>query len=371
MATSNPRKTPIPIWLDVDTGHDDAFALLLAAQHPNLHLLGVSTTFGNAPLSKTTYNTRAVLKAIGREDVPVYAGASKPFCRKVVHAPSIHGESGLDGTTCLPDPDVESRGDAPGDAVRAMAEALGGTERGSAWLVPTGALTNTALLFALYSDLAEHLAGVSIMGGAIGGGFAKDAASASGATLNGEVEGGGGERIGNFTPYAEFNVYIDPEAAKAVLESNETLAKKTTLVGLDLTHQFLASRSVQEMLRTPSSGAAEMSTVRRLFAEILTFFTQTYASIFGISAGPPVHDLLAVAAVLIPEVFDDRGGERFGVSVVTEGAGKGSQLGRTVARKVDGGDGGVRIPRGVEAEKVWKELVGALGRAEEAEWKKR
>ena len=102
---------PTPIWLDCDTGHDDAFAILLAARSPDVQLLGISTVYGNAPLTKTTYNTRAILKAIGREDVPVYAGAAKPFCRETSKASDIHGESGLDGTTCLPTPDVPVKTD--------------------------------------------------------------------------------------------------------------------------------------------------------------------------------------------------------------------------------------------------------------------
>ena len=359
--------TKIPMWLDVDTGHDDAFAILLAARHPEIELLGISTTFGNAPLQQTTDNTRAILKAIGREDVPVYAGAAKPFCRRTWHAAEIHGASGLDGTTCLPVPDVDVKGDGPAEAVEAMYRALISTEKGSAWLVPTGALTNSALLFALHPDLADHLAGVSIMGGAIGGGF-NDA-------VMGRVEGEG-ERFGNWTKFAEFNIYIDPEAAKSIF-SNAVLARKTTLIPLDLTHKFLATVQVQEGLRYgfDSEGQREqepISTVRKLFQEILTFFTGTYAEVFALTAGPPLHDPLAVAAVLMPEVFDDRGGERFDVEVVTDGlhgpygmfGAEKSECGRTVARAVEAGGEGVRIPRDLDQGRVWRALEDCLGRAE-------
>ena len=147
------------IWLDCDTGHDDAVAILLAGRHPQVTLLGVSTVYGNAPLTKTTYNSRAILKAIGREDVPVYPGAAKPFCRAASCAPDIHGESGLDGTTCLPNPTVPARTDKT--AIQAMYDALIVMPKGSAWLVPTGALTNAALLFATHPDLTEHIGGLS------------------------------------------------------------------------------------------------------------------------------------------------------------------------------------------------------------------
>ena len=356
---------PTPIWLDCDTGHDDAFAILLAARSPELNLLGVSTVYGNAPLSKTTYNTRAILKAIGREDVPVYAGAAKPFCREASHASDIHGESGLDGTTCLPTPTVPVKTDRT--AVDAMYEALVATLKGTAWVVPTGALTNAALLFAVHPDLIDHIAGLSIMGGAIGGGFT----DAPMGTVTGE-----GERFGNITPYAEFNVYIDPESAKSLL-SNSSLAAKTTLVTLDLTHRFLATRDVQKAMLhgyEQSSNNSGPSLVRKLFVEILTFFAKTYAEVFGITAGPPVHDVLAVAATFAPSLFVDNNGERFEVDVVTDGAHNttstmltsGSQVGRTNATPTVRDDPGIRIPRDLEGEKVWMLIDNCLSLAEKS-----
>ncbi|KAF2172071.1 hypothetical protein M409DRAFT_49823 [Zasmidium cellare ATCC 36951] len=354
---------PTPIWLDCDTGHDDAFALLLAAQHPNFNLLGVSTIYGNAPLTRTTHNTLAILKAIAREDIPVYPGATRPFCRPVASAPDIHGESGLDGTTCLPTPTATPNTDLP--AIEAAYKALIAQPPGTAWLVATGCLTNTALLFAIHPDLTSHLAGLSIMGGAIGGGF-------SSAPM-GVVEGKG-ERFGNWTPWAEFNIWLDPESASAIF-SNETLAAKTTLMPLDLTHQFLATEAVQKMMLhglNPDAGK-EVPTVRKLFHEILTFFAKTYADVFGLTEGPPTHDPLAVATAIVPELFDDRGGERYEVKIVTEGdhgatdsARNGSsQCGKTVATLLPKGKAGVRIPRSLEKDKLWRLLEECLGRAEQ------
>ncbi|KAF7187381.1 Uridine nucleosidase [Pseudocercospora fuligena] len=354
----------ISLWLDCDTGHDDAFAILLAARHPSIKLLGISTTYGNAPLSKTTYNTRAILKAIGREDVPVYVGAGKPFCRVAAAAPDIHGESGLDGTTCLPVPSVEPRSDVT--AIEAMYKALKSQPAHSVYLVATGALTNTALLFAIYPDLAEHIAGLSIMGGAIGGGFS--------AAPMGAVKGEG-ERFGNWTKTAEFNIYIDPEAAKAVF-SNHVVAVKTTLIPLDLTHQFLATERVQHAILhggfdAPAKPLDSVTTVRKLFFEILTFFAKAYADVFGLTEGPPTHDPLAVAAIFAPDLFHDNGGERYQVDVVTDGdhgssehvRNSASQCGRTVATLLKAGGKGVRIPRSLEWDALWRMLEECLARA--------
>lgn len=357
--------TPISIWLDCDTGHDDAFAILLAAYNPKVKLLGISTVYGNASLSNTTYNTLAILKAIGREDIPVYAGASKPFCREPASAPDIHGESGLDGTTCLPAPTQESV--ITNTAVEAMYNALIATTKETSWLVLTGALTNSALLFAIHPDLAEHLAGVSIMGGAIGGGFTDAPLGA----LAGE-----GERFGNWTPWAEFNIYLDPESAHSVL-IHPVIRTKTTLIPLDLTHQFIATVDVQQTAlhghnhTVDGTDQVSLPTVRKLFFEILTFFARTYAEVFGLTDGPPLHDPLAVAAVFAPELFSDNGGERFEVTVITEGEhgsaehvrSGSSECGRTVAEKLPLGTPGVRIPRGLEVNKVWKMLDRCLTQA--------
>lgn len=333
----------------------DAFAILLSAKCPAVTLLGVSTVYGNAPLDNTSYNTRAILKAINREDIPVYVGASKPFCRAPTSAPDIHGETGLDGTTCLPTPTVPAiRGTS---AISAMHAALSAEPPKTAWLVATGALTNAALLFAAYPDLADHIAGLAIMGGAVGGGFT-DAPM-------GMVQGEG-ERFGNWTPWAEFNIYCDPEAAQALF-SNSVLAAKTTLAPLDLTHQMLGTKYIQRELLygfDVETYEDHPSEVRVLFNEILTFFARTYADVFGLVAGPPLHDPLAVAATFAPQLFDDKGGERFSVSVVIDGdhgsdehlRRGGSQCGRTVAVKLPAGQPGVRIPRALDSIVLWRML---------------
>jgi uridine nucleosidase len=368
---SSPPTTPkTPIWLDVDTGHDDAFALLLAAHHPSVELLGVSTVYGNASLEDTTRNTLSILTALNRASVPVYAGSPRAYCRGPASAPDIHGATGLDGTTGLPAPSFPPRTDVP--AITAIHAALAAQPRGKAWLVATGALTNIALLFAVHPALAEHIGGVSIMGGAVGGGFT----GAAMGSLSGE-----GERFGNWTPWAEYNIYVDPESAQAVLEHPALAPRgKIVLVPLDLTHQFLATPDVlSRVLHGPDPGAARRppSPTRTLFHEILTFFAATYADVFGLTAGPPLHDPLAVAAAFAPGLFsDDNKGEgegaRYAVRVVTDGEhgdsmlirSGASQCGRTVATVLPRGQQGVRIPKALNIPELWALLEGCLERAE-------
>jgi len=202
------------------------------------------------------------------------------------------------------------------------------------------------------------------MGGAIGSGFT----SAPMGTVSGK-----GERFGNITPWAEFNIYCDPEAAQAIF-SNPALAGKTTLIPLDLTHQMLATKEVLANLLLGygnDESRANGSLVRKLFHEILTFFAKTYADVFGIVDGPPLHDPLAVAACFAPDLFDDRAGERFKVDVVIDGEHgaedtlkQNSQCGRTIVTKLEEGMAGVRIPRSLDTETIWRMLDLCMAKAE-------
>lgn len=365
MAVEAPEGVRIPVWLDVDTGHDDAYALLLAAHESRTELLGVSTVYGNAPLEQTTYNTRSILEALGRRDVRVHPGSAKPISRNAVHAADIHGVSGLDGVTLLPEPVQPAIEDV--SFLDAMYHALATTPANTAWLISTGTLTNIGLLFQKYPYLAVHIKGLSIMGGAIGGGFT-DAPM-------GKIKGEG-ERFGNLTAFAEFNIYCDPEAAQSIF-TNPILAPKTTLIPLDVTHQVLGTAEVRHGLlygydpwasivtkddshdtQVAVASGAKPSPIRALFAQILSFFAHTYAEVFALTSGPPLHDPLAVAAAIEPETFNDAGGERFLVDVVTEGvhaADKASvgELGRTKVTKLPMGQPGVRIPRGLDVTRFW------------------
>ena len=254
---------PKPVILDVDPGHDDAVAVMMACGSPGLKLLAVTTVAGNAPLPKTTRNALRILSLIGRTDVPVAAGASRPLERELRTAENIHGESGMDGPQI---PEATSEPDERG-AVGLIADTLMAAPE-PVVLVPVGPLTNVAALLRKHPDLKGRISRISLMGGSMG--------------------------LGNTTPAAEFNIYVDPEAAREVFESGLPI----TMSGLDVTHQAGAGKAERDRLR----GVGELGGV---VAGFLNFFAATYERIFGFDA-PPLHDPVAVAAVLEPDLLRTR-----------------------------------------------------------------
>ncbi|HEX4110002.1 MAG TPA: nucleoside hydrolase, partial [Solirubrobacteraceae bacterium] len=253
----------IEIVLDCDPGHDDAMAMLLALGSPELALLGVTTVAGNRTLVKTTANAFRVLDHVGRSDVPVAAGASRPLVREGVVAPEVHGETGLDGPD-LPPPARAPHAEHAIDWIARVA-----SERPEPiTLVPTGPLTNIALLLARYPDINERIERIVLMGGAIG--------------------------EGNVTPAAEFNVWVDPEAAHRVFTSGIDV----TMVGLDVTHQALmTARHAEQLARTGRAGT--------LVADLYEFYSRFHRRSYGWS-GAPVHDAVAVAHLIDPTLLRTR-----------------------------------------------------------------
>jgi inosine-uridine nucleoside N-ribohydrolase len=252
---------PTPIILDCDPGHDDAIALLLALASPELELLGVTTTYGNQTLEKTTANALRVLELVGRTDVPVVPGAAEPLERELVVAAHVHGESGLDGPT-LPPPRVEP---ASTDAVAWIAEAVAGSTR-PVTLVPTGPLTNIARY--LRSHGPTGIERIVLMGGAIA--------------------------EGNMTPAAEFNIWADPEAAQVVFDAELDV----TMIGLDVTHKAVTGADVQRRLRDAGS-------VGVFVAELVEFFTVYHRQTYGWD-GAPIHDAVAIAHVVRPALVETK-----------------------------------------------------------------
>jgi inosine-uridine nucleoside N-ribohydrolase len=254
--------TPTPIILDCDPGHDDAIALLLALASPEVELLGVTTVSGNQTLAKTTNNALRVLEFTGRTDVPVYAGADRPFIRPQEVAAHVHGESGLDGPD-LPQPTTAAREQ---HAVDFIAQQL--RERdGNLTLVPTGPLTNIGLLFAQYPDLRPER--IVLMGGSIG--------------------------EGNRTPAAEFNIWADPEAAQRVFVEG----LDTTMVGLDVTHRALIKKEHTEAMR----GAGR---VGRMVAQLMDFYTRFHDQRYPELDGAPMHDPVCIAHLIDPTLMQVR-----------------------------------------------------------------
>jgi len=245
------------ILLDCDPGHDDAIALLLALASPELELVGVTTVAGNQTLEKTTANAIRVLDFVGRDDVEVAAGADRPLVREQFVAKYVHGESGLDG----PDLPPPRREPVERHAVDFLADAIR-ERRGAVTLVPTGPLTNVALLLALHPDARPER--IVLMGGAIA--------------------------EGNVTPAAEFNIWCDPEAAARVFASG----LDTTMIGLDVTHKALFTKEHQQRLR---------GSVGEMVNALLGFYGQFHKQHYGWD-GSPIHDAVAVAHVARPDVVE-------------------------------------------------------------------
>jgi pyrimidine-specific ribonucleoside hydrolase len=250
--------TPTRIILDCDPGHDDMVAILLALASPQLDVLGITTVGGNATLDHTTENALRVLALAGRPDVPVAVGAAAPLVGPLRTAPHVHGESGMEGPQLPP---AASEPIAQ-DAVAFMVAALESTAA-PITLVPTGPLTNVGLLLRERPDLTGRIAHICLMGGSM--------------------------TEGNITPSAEFNIWVDPEAADLVFRSGVPL----TMIGLDVTHQaILFDRERREM----AEGGGRAST---LVAGLLGFFQEFHRRVYDID-GSAIHDAVAVAHLAHP-----------------------------------------------------------------------
>ena len=253
-----------PVILDCDPGHDDALAIALALASPELDVLAITTVAGNAPLALTTRNARRVLALLGREDVPVAAGAERPLLREAWVPSHVHGESGLDGAD-LPEPVAAVRTEP---AIELQVELIRGSSR-PVTLIPTGPLTNIALLLRAYPAVRDRIAAISLMGGSLG--------------------------VGNTTASAEFNVWHDPEAAAIVFESGIPIL----MAGLDVTHQALVLPD--DVARLEALGTR----TGRVFADLMRFFGAHHRETYG-WPGPPIHDAVAVAVLVAPWLITRR-----------------------------------------------------------------
>ena len=255
------RPAPLPIILDCDPGHDDMVAILLALASPQLEVRGITTVGGNATIEHVTENALRTLALAKRTEVPVASGASHPLRGPLHTAAHVHGESGLDGPVQLPPARSEP---VAADAVHFIADQL---ERASAdhpiTLVPTGPQTNIALLLRERPDLVDRIAHICFMGGAAG--------------------------EGNVTPSAEFNVWVDPEAAALTMASGIPV----TMIGLDVTHKAIFwDRERQAMAEAGGVASA-------IVAGLLGFYQGFHRRVYGWDGGP-VHDAVAVAHLAHP-----------------------------------------------------------------------
>jgi len=264
-----PEESPVPrkIIIDTDPGQDDAVAMLLALASPDeLEVLGIVAVAGNVPLPRTSLNVRRIVELAGRTDVPMYAGCPRPMMRPLVTAEHVHGPTGLDGPH-FPDPTTALR---PAHGVDFIVETLMAAAPSSVTLCVLGPMTNVAMALVKEPAIVRGIDSIVAMGGAY-------------------------FEVGNITPAAEFNIYVDPEAAATVLASGVPIV----LAPLDLTHQVLVTPQRMARIRALGNPAAHA------VAEMVAFSERFDREKYGWD-GAPLHDPCVIAYLLNPGLFAGR-----------------------------------------------------------------
>ncbi len=291
-----------PLIVDCDPGQDDAIALLMALASPDeCDLLGITAVAGNVALARTERNARRIRDLAGRADVPVHAGCSRPMVRAPVSAEFIHGDSGLDGAG-LPEPAGAA---APAHAVDFLIDTLVESPE-PVTLATLGPLSNVALAIVKHPAILANVREIVAMAGSVG--------------------------VGNVTSAAEFNVFADPHAAHVVFESGAPL----TMIGLDVTHQVIATPERVEAIRALGTAPA------RAVCGMLEFSGARNVAAYG--HGAPLHDPCVIARLLAPELFEGRdmrvdielcGGPSFGRTVCDVHGRSGDVANAHVVERVD------------------------------------
>ncbi len=273
------------IIIDTDPGQDDAIAILLALASPELHVLGITAVAGNVPLQLTHSNIRKVCELVYKTNIKVFAGTDKPMKRNLVTAEYVHGETGLNGTQ-LPEPSMPLQSK---HAVDFIIDTVQTQPEKSITLCTLGPLSNVGLALEKAPEIAPRIKQLVMMGGGL-------------------FEGG------NVTPVAEFNIYVDPDAARLVFESGIPIV----VMPLDVTHKALTTKKRIEAFR------ALDSTVGSVSADWLDFFERFDEDKYGTDGGP-LHDPNVIAYLLKPELYS---GRHINVEIETQSA---LTLGMTVA----------------------------------------
>ena len=254
------------IIIDTDPGQDDAVALLLALASNELEILGITCVAGNVPLSLTSENARKILELTRYTEIPVFAGADRPIKRTLVTAEHVHGKTGIDGPV-LEKPKIKLQSK---EAIEFIIETILSYPKDEITLCTLGPLTNIGLAFQREPRIKTLIKEIIMMGG-------------------GFFEGG------NITPAAEFNIYVDPEAAAEVLVSGIPI----TMLPHDVTHKALTSRSRIESFRKIGNKAGIAT------AEMLDFFERFDVEKYG-SEGGPLHDPNVITYLLRPEFYEGK-----------------------------------------------------------------
>ncbi|MGC6498217.1 MAG: nucleoside hydrolase [Candidatus Puniceispirillaceae bacterium] len=257
---------PQSLIIDTDPGQDDAVAILLALASPEIKLLGITTVAGNVPLALTQVNARKICDLAGRTDMRVFAGLDRPLVRPLITAEHVHGRTGLDGPA-LPDPETPLQEQ---HAVDYIIDTLRHEPAGSVTLAPIGPLSNIAMAMQRAPDIIPRIRQIILMGGAY-------------------------FEVGNITPAAEFNIYVDPHAAQIVFASGVPV----TMMPLDVTHKALTRTDRLAALRAIGNRTGVA------VAEMLEFFERFDEAKYG-SDGGPLHDPCTVAWMIAPDIFSGR-----------------------------------------------------------------
>ena len=254
------------IIIDTDPGQDDAVAILLALASPELDILGIVAVAGNVPLGLTQSNARRIVELAGRTDIPVFAGAVRPLTRPLITAEHVHGKTGLDGAD-LPEPEMPLH---PQHGVDFIVDALLAADPGEITLCSLGPLTDMALALIRAPEIASRIREIVMMGGAY-------------------------FEVGNITPAAEFNIYVDPEAADVVMRSGVPI----TMLPLDVTHGVLSTSA--RLARIGAIG----NRVGRVVADLLGFSERFDVAKYG-GTGAPLHDPNVIVWLLKPGLYAGR-----------------------------------------------------------------
>jgi inosine-uridine nucleoside N-ribohydrolase len=306
----------IPVILDCDPGHDDALAMILAAFDPRIDLLAITTVAGNGPIEKVTDNALRIC-ALAGINVPVAKGVATSLKGATESAPNIHGESALDGAE-LPMPTFALSQESAVELIARLVR----TSTIPISLVATGPLTNIATFIRDHSELLPKVKDLTFMGGSAG--------------------------RGNRTPYAEFNIWVDPEAADIVIKCG----LKMTMCGLDVTHQALVTSEIFAEL------AAMDTPVATTIIGLLRFFAHTYDEVFGL-ADPPLHDPVAIAVVANPAVATTR---LVNVEIELDGS---LTRGATVVdlHGVTGRASNLKVALDLDVPLFWRDMLAAIARS--------